>query len=113
MSDLYLSVAVDLEPVGADQVLLIEHGVVRAQEVEILKLKNKKKNYRNATAGLMKTVPPVYTLLMVTIYLSHSTVHRLLRESFLGNTRYVTVFTVVKYGNQKKLETKRKQKEDS
>ena len=41
MSDLYLSVAVDLEPVGADQVLLIEHGVVRAQEVEILKLKNK------------------------------------------------------------------------
>jgi len=37
-NQLYLSVAVDLEPVGADQVLLVEHGVVRAQEVEILKL---------------------------------------------------------------------------
>ena len=34
--------AVDLEPVGADQVLLVEHGVVRAQEAEILKLKTKR-----------------------------------------------------------------------
>ena len=34
--------AVDLEPVGADQVLLVEDGVVRAQEAEILKLKTKR-----------------------------------------------------------------------
>ena len=34
-----LGVAVHLEPVGADQVLLVEHGVVRAQEVEVLELK--------------------------------------------------------------------------
>ena len=34
--------AVDLEPVGADEVLLVEHGVVRAQEAEILELKTKR-----------------------------------------------------------------------
>jgi hypothetical protein len=39
-----LSVAVHLEPVGADQMLLVKHGVIRTQEVEILELK-KKKNY--------------------------------------------------------------------
>jgi hypothetical protein len=36
-----LGVAVHLEPVGADQVLLVEDCVVRAQEVEILELKQK------------------------------------------------------------------------
>ena len=30
---------VHLEPVGADQVLLVEHGVVGTEEVEILELK--------------------------------------------------------------------------
>jgi hypothetical protein len=30
-----------IEPVGADQVLLVEYGVVRAEEVEVLKLENK------------------------------------------------------------------------
>ena len=40
--------AVDLEPVGADQVLLVEHGVVRAQEAEILKLKTKRERGRNS-----------------------------------------------------------------
>ena len=35
--------AVHLEPVGADQVLLVEHGVVRTQKVEILELKETKK----------------------------------------------------------------------
>ena len=34
-----LGVAVHLEPVGADQVLLVEHGVVRAEEVEVLELR--------------------------------------------------------------------------
>ena len=29
---------VDVEPVGAHEVLLVEHGVVRAQEVEVLEL---------------------------------------------------------------------------
>ena len=33
--------AVHLEPVGTDEVLLVEHGVVRAQESEVLKLKKK------------------------------------------------------------------------
>ena len=31
-------VTIHLEPVGTDQVLLIEHRVVGAQEVEVLKL---------------------------------------------------------------------------
>ena len=34
-----LRVTVDLEPVCADQVLLVKHRVVGAEEVEILKLK--------------------------------------------------------------------------
>ena len=37
-----LCVAVHLEPVGADEVLLVKHGVIRAEEVEILELKKKK-----------------------------------------------------------------------
>ena len=41
VTHLDLRVAVDLKPVGADQVLLVEHGVVGTQEVEILKLKQK------------------------------------------------------------------------
>ncbi len=36
-----LGVAVHLEPVGADQVLLVEDRVVRAEEVKILELKQK------------------------------------------------------------------------
>jgi hypothetical protein len=36
-----LSVAVHLEPVGADQVLLVEDCVVRTEEMEILELKQK------------------------------------------------------------------------
>jgi hypothetical protein len=36
--------AVDLEPVCADQVMLVEHRVVRAEEPEVLKLKEKKEN---------------------------------------------------------------------
>jgi hypothetical protein len=36
-----LSVTVHLEPVGADEVLLVEDGVVRAEEVEILELKER------------------------------------------------------------------------
>ena len=31
--------AVNVEPVGADKVLLVEDGVIRAEEVEILELK--------------------------------------------------------------------------
>ena len=31
--------AVHIEPVGADQVLLVEHRVVRAEEMEVLELK--------------------------------------------------------------------------
>ena len=31
--------AVDVEPVGADEVLLVEDGVVRAEEVEVLELR--------------------------------------------------------------------------
>ena len=38
---LELRMTVDLEPVGADEVLLVEHRVVRAQEVEVLELKQK------------------------------------------------------------------------
>ena len=34
--------AVDFEPVGADQVLLVEHCVVRAQETKVLKLKRRR-----------------------------------------------------------------------
>ena len=34
-----LSMTVHLKPVGADQVLLVEHGVVRTEEVEVLELK--------------------------------------------------------------------------
>ena len=37
--------AVDLEPVGADQVLLVEHCVVGAQETEVLKLKRKERKW--------------------------------------------------------------------
>ena len=37
--DLHRLEAVDLEPVGADQVLLVEDGVVGAQEPEVLELK--------------------------------------------------------------------------
>ena len=36
--------AVDLEPVGADQVLLVENCVVRAQKTEVLKLKRKRED---------------------------------------------------------------------
>ena len=39
VSYLELRMTVDLEPVGADEVLLVEHRVVRAQEVEVLELK--------------------------------------------------------------------------
>ena len=31
--------AVDVKPVGADEVLLVEDGVVRAEEVEVLELR--------------------------------------------------------------------------
>ena len=31
--------AVDVEPVGADEVLLVEDGVIRAKEVEVLELR--------------------------------------------------------------------------
>ena len=31
--------AVHIKPVGADQVLLVEHRVVRAEEMEVLELK--------------------------------------------------------------------------
>ena len=34
------SLAVNIEPIWADQMLLIEYGVVRTQEMEVLKLKN-------------------------------------------------------------------------
>ena len=34
-----LGMTVHLEPVGADQVLLVEHGVVGTEEVEVLELK--------------------------------------------------------------------------
>ena len=36
---------VHLEPIGADQVLLVEHGVVGTEEVEVLELKNIDKEY--------------------------------------------------------------------
>ena len=36
--------AVDLEPVRADEVLLVEDGVVRTQKPEVLELKPEKKN---------------------------------------------------------------------
>jgi hypothetical protein len=38
---LYLEglLAVHVEPVGANEMLLVKHGVVRAQEVEVLELK--------------------------------------------------------------------------
>ena len=36
---MYGGLAVDLEPVCADEVLLVEDGVVGAQEPEVLKLK--------------------------------------------------------------------------
>ena len=39
MTHRQLGVAVHLEPVGADQVLLVKHGVVGTEEVEVLKLK--------------------------------------------------------------------------
>ena len=39
MTHRQLRVAVHLEPVGADQVLLVEHGVVGTEEVEVLELK--------------------------------------------------------------------------
>lgn len=34
------SLAVNIEPIRADQMLLIEDGVIRTEEVEVLKLKN-------------------------------------------------------------------------
>jgi hypothetical protein len=42
-----LSVTVHLEPVGADQVLLVKHRVIRTQEVEILELKKKKNTLKH------------------------------------------------------------------
>ena len=44
-----LRVTVDLEPVCADQVLLVKHRVVGAEEVEILKLKKKNEIRLNYT----------------------------------------------------------------
>ena len=45
--------AVDLEPVGADEVLLVEHGVVRAQEVEVLELKILSCNFTSQVSGVV------------------------------------------------------------
>ncbi len=36
---------VDLEPIGADEILLVEHRVVGAQEAEVLELQRKKKRH--------------------------------------------------------------------
>ena len=43
-----LSMTVDLEPVCADEMLLVKHGVIGTQEVEILKLKTEREMLRQA-----------------------------------------------------------------
>jgi len=67
--------AVHLEPVGADQVLLVEHGVVGAEEAEVLELKANKSElrrdvvdaYKSASAKLFQCFPkgdiPKFSLL--------------------------------------------------
>ena len=69
--------AVDLEPVGADQVLLVEHRVVRAEESKILKLKMERKRKKcendcnkHGVQGIsIRPIPVLVNLLPAVAYL--------------------------------------------
>ena len=67
---LYLKwlLAINVEPVCADKMLLVEDGVVRAQEVEVLELKENVRFYQTRTFKIKFVVLGRYIYIKIHIY---------------------------------------------